>query len=196
MTTETTTIKTTLIAKTSGCQLSVFFVFFLKGSLSTWFGIQGKQSGGLQHARQLSRHIPYLYSHFNITFSNKNIKNYTIKCYVYIIVDHTQLKVFSNLSSLFLLIFCVLDGGEVHAVCYCSLGYRSSKYADAIQNTTADESGMVYTRHYNMLNACLYFTIAPCQCHLYENIDFSKIILSKSPILSSPLDMTYWSLLS
>ncbi len=28
----------------------------------------------------------------NITLGNKNIKNYTIKCYVYILVDHTQLK--------------------------------------------------------------------------------------------------------
>ncbi len=32
----------------------------------------------------------------NITLGNKNIKNYTIKCYVYIIVDHTQLKKFQT----------------------------------------------------------------------------------------------------
>ncbi len=29
----------------------------------------------------------------NITLGNKNIKNYTMKCYVYIIVDHTQLNI-------------------------------------------------------------------------------------------------------
>ncbi len=32
----------------------------------------------------------------NITLGSKNIKHYTIKCYVYIIVDHTQLKHFQT----------------------------------------------------------------------------------------------------
>ncbi len=32
----------------------------------------------------------------NITLGNKDINNYTIKCHVYIIVDHTQLKKFQT----------------------------------------------------------------------------------------------------
>ncbi len=38
-------------------------------------------------------YIPLSIFTINITLCNKNIKNYTIKCYVYIIVDHTQLKI-------------------------------------------------------------------------------------------------------
>ncbi len=36
--------------------------------------------------------IPIFIFTINITLGNKNIKNYTIKCYVYIVGDHTQLK--------------------------------------------------------------------------------------------------------
>ncbi len=38
--------------------------------------------------------IPLSIFTINIILGNKNIKNYTIKCYVYIIVDHTQFKYF------------------------------------------------------------------------------------------------------
>ncbi len=38
--------------------------------------------------------IPLSIFTINITLGNKNINNYTINCYVYIIVDHTQLKSF------------------------------------------------------------------------------------------------------
>ncbi len=38
--------------------------------------------------------IPLSIFTINITLGNKNINNYTIKGYVYIIVDHTQLKMF------------------------------------------------------------------------------------------------------
>ncbi len=40
--------------------------------------------------------IPLSIFTINITLGNKNLKNYTIKCYVYIIVDHTQLKIFQT----------------------------------------------------------------------------------------------------
>ncbi len=40
--------------------------------------------------------IPLSIFTINITLGKTNIKNYTIKCYVYIIVDHTQLKMFQT----------------------------------------------------------------------------------------------------
>ncbi len=40
--------------------------------------------------------IPLCIFTINITLGNKNIKNYVIKCYVYIIVDHTQLNIFQT----------------------------------------------------------------------------------------------------
>ncbi len=46
--------------------------------------------------------IPLSFFTINITLGNKNIKNYTSKCYVYIIVDHTQL----NISQTYLAYCC------------------------------------------------------------------------------------------
>ncbi len=40
--------------------------------------------------------IPLSIFTINITLGNKNIKNYIINCYVYIIVGHTQLKMFQT----------------------------------------------------------------------------------------------------
>ncbi len=73
------------------CLFIYFFRFFIvkKVYYPQWFGIEGKQSGGLQLARQLSRHTLSIFT-IDITLGNKNIKNYTIKCDVYIIVDHAQ----------------------------------------------------------------------------------------------------------
>ncbi len=40
--------------------------------------------------------IPLSIFTINITLGNKKHKHYTIKCYVYIIVDHTQLNIFQT----------------------------------------------------------------------------------------------------
>ncbi len=40
--------------------------------------------------------IPLSICTINITLGDKNIKNYTINCYVYIIIDHTQLEFFQT----------------------------------------------------------------------------------------------------
>ncbi len=40
--------------------------------------------------------IPLSIFTINITLDNKNITNYTIKSYFYIIVDHTQMNIFQT----------------------------------------------------------------------------------------------------
>ncbi len=69
----------------------IFFFFRNKYLLSSDFGIQGKQSVGYNLPDSYLG-IPLSIFTINITLGNKNIKYYTIKCYVYIIVEHTQLK--------------------------------------------------------------------------------------------------------
>ncbi len=158
-------------------RVNVSFFFFRKKVYYTWwFAIQSKQSGGLQLARQLSRHtLFYIYNYYyscqqkhkklynqvlciihgnlvsrvnnlvgynlpdsylgiplsiftiNVTLGNKNIKNYTIKCYVYIRVDHTQLKFVQTYLaycywclSVALLLWYFWDGSSKHKdqVCF------------------------------------------------------------------------------
>ncbi len=66
----------------------------------------------------------------NITLGNKNLKNYTIKCYVYIIVDQTCLLYCCFCISDILYLSCILGGFGRHTApdyyCQTIFGYKCS----------------------------------------------------------------------
>ncbi len=82
--------------------LFFFFFFFKKVYYPPWFGIQGKQSGGLQLARQLSRHTHYIYLQLILFLETKTKKLYNQVLCLYYSWSYT-IEFFSNFSSLLLL---------------------------------------------------------------------------------------------